>query len=199
MDKPNLVGERFGRLTVIAKTDSKHNRSRWVCLCDCGQTCISTGHALQSGRKKSCNCLRREVSQQKAKVLHISNTLPDGEASFNLLYAVYRWQAEKRNLTFELSKDDFKRLTKGNCFYCGKEPKQIHFGSSCKTPYTYNGVDRQDNQLGYLVSNSVSCCKTCNDMKRTRTVKEFLNACESVTIHMNFKKSAEMTDSSARG
>jgi hypothetical protein len=36
-------------------------------------------------------------------------------------------------------------------------------------------------------------------MKRTRTVKEFLNACESVTIHMNFKKSAEMTDSSARG
>jgi len=199
MDKPNLVGERFGRLTVVDSTDSKHNRSRWICQCDCGGRCIATGHSLKSGRKKSCNCLRRETSQNKAKLLHLGNTLPNGEASFNLLYATYRWQAEKRMLAFELSKDDFKKLTKGDCFYCGLEPKQIYFGSSCKTPYIYNGVDRQNNQIGYVLSNCVSCCKTCNDMKRTRTVEEFLKACESVVIHHNFKKSAEMTDSRVSG
>ena len=195
MEKTNLVGERFGRLAIIAPAESKHNRTRWVCQCDCGKQCIATGHSLRSGKKQSCNCLRRDVSRQKAAVMSANNTLADGEASFNLLYATYRWQANKRSLPFELSKESFKLLTSGECVYCGKDPAQIYSGASCKTAYTYNGIDRKNNQLGYTLENSVSCCGVCNDMKRTRTVEEFVHACTNVAIHYNLKKSAEMTDS----
>lgn len=124
-----------------------------------------------------------------------NNTLPSGEASFNLLYATYRWHAEKRQLPFELDKDDFKSLTSDLCFYCGKKPEQVFHGSSCKTAYTYNGIDRQNNQFGYTHKNSVSCCGVCNDMKRTRTVEEFISACASIANYHNHKKSAEMPDS----
>jgi hypothetical protein len=195
MEKTNLVGERFGRLTVIAPTESKHNRARWVCSCDCGKQCIATGKSLRSGKKQSCNCLRSDVSRQKAAILSANNTLPDGEASFNLLYATYRWHANKRRLLFELTKDDFRILTSGDCFYCGKSPAQVFAGASCKTAYMYNGVDRKINEVGYTLENSVSCCGVCNDMKRTRTVGDFLRACYAIVDHYNRKKSAEMTDS----
>jgi hypothetical protein len=193
MDKPNMVGKRFGRLVVLEETVSKHNRSRWVCRCDCGKSCISTGKTLREGKKSSCGCLRREVSQAKVAKLHVDNTLPVGEASCNQLYSVYRWQAEKRRFEFSLTKDDFRRLTKGNCFYCGIEPLQTHHQITCKTPYIYNGIDRQDNNVGYTVSNCVSCCGVCNDMKRTRTVEDFVKKCEAVAIHQNYKRLAEMS------
>jgi len=36
----NLIGERFGRLTVIEKTDKRKNGSIvWKCQCDCGNIC----------------------------------------------------------------------------------------------------------------------------------------------------------------
>jgi len=201
MDKPNLVGERFGPLTVIAPTTSKHNRTRWVCMCDCGnkESLIVTGKRLRQGFKKSCGCLQRESSQRKIVVLHLSNQLPDGDASCNALHATYGWNAKRAEREFTLTREQFKVLTSGNCHYCGAAPTQVMKGSSCRTPYLYNGVDRQDNTKGYTLENCVPCCGTCNDMKRARTVERFIAACIAVVNHQNFKKSAEMTDSSARG
>jgi len=181
MDKPNYVGERYGRLVVIASTESKHNRSRWICQCDCGNQCVATGASLRSGKKKSCNCLRRETSVERARINSINNRLPEGEASFNLLYATYRWHAEKRSQEFTLSKLEFRELTSTICFYCGIPPSQEFHGSSCTGVYRYNGVDRQDNSLGYILENCVPCCGPCNDMKRTRSVKDFLSQCKKIS------------------
>ena len=186
--KQEILGIIFGRLKVISQAPSRNKRTRWNCECSCTEPptlCVAEAHALKSGRKKSCGCLRKEAAQRRVKILGIWNTLPDGEASLNLLYATYRNQAGKRGLEFSLTREDFQRLTSGNCFYCGIEPKQVYKASSCKTPCIYNGVDRQDNKKGYILSNCVSCCGICNDMKRTRTVDQFLAACLAVTKFQN--------------
>src|SRR5271165_7359187 len=121
--KSNLVGQRFNRLVVIAATESyinetgKKKHSRWVCKCDCGNTCITTGTSLKTGKKQSCNCLRRETSRLRAKVNSERKTYIGDEGSFCKLYAVYKWQASKRNFTFELTKELFKEITSMNCFY----------------------------------------------------------------------------------
>lgn len=193
MEKPNLVGKRFGRLLVIASTVSEHNRSRWVCKCDCGSTCIKTGKYMRQGLTQSCGCIKREQNIEQVKKLCENNTLPDGEASSNLLYAVYRWQAKKRGYCFELSRKEFREITSRPCWYCGIEPKQIFKGSSCKTSYTYNGIDRQDNSQGYKVENAVACCKPCNLSKGKQTVTEFLKRCQSIA-KQNSKTLAEMTN-----
>lgn len=187
MDKPNLVGEIFGRLTVIASTTSKHNRSRWVCSCECGNQCIATGKTLREGKKKSCGCLQRESSQRKAQIMTENNSLPDGHASCNALHATYKWNAKNKGREFSLTREYFRELTSSDCFYCGRSPSQVISAASCKTPYVYNGVDRQDNKKGYTVENSVACCGTCNDMKRARSVEDFMNACKAVVDHKNFK------------
>ena len=57
----NLVGNKFGRLTVIKEGDRKSNGSvKWICSCECGKTRSVDSHALRSGHTQSCGCLNRE-------------------------------------------------------------------------------------------------------------------------------------------
>lgn len=55
----NLVGQRFGRLTVISPTKKRasNNGVIWHCLCDCGNYYDVPGSRLLCGQTKSCGCL----------------------------------------------------------------------------------------------------------------------------------------------
>lgn len=52
----DLTGQRFGRLTVIERSDSKNGRATWLCKCDCGNTKVISGVDLRRGTIKSCGC-----------------------------------------------------------------------------------------------------------------------------------------------
>jgi len=56
--KCNFIGQNFGKLTVLDKSEhkSKNRQTYWVCLCDCGKTLIVRGDSLTSGKTKSCGC-----------------------------------------------------------------------------------------------------------------------------------------------
>lgn len=61
----NLIGARFGRLTVRAfagfRGEKPSRASLWTCLCDCGAEVVATHGNLHSGHFKSCGCLQKEV------------------------------------------------------------------------------------------------------------------------------------------
>ena len=61
----DLQGHRFGRLLVLGPATK---RDCWRCLCACGVTNQVAGHALRRGGTKSCGCLRREASRDRASV-----------------------------------------------------------------------------------------------------------------------------------
>lgn len=54
----DLVGKRFGRLTVLAYAGKRAGMHRWKCRCDCGEETIVGQTLLQSGKTKSCGCLQ---------------------------------------------------------------------------------------------------------------------------------------------
>lgn len=56
----DLVGNKYGRLTVISRAESKTRRIKWNCICECGNTSIVSGENLMSGHTKSCGCLLSE-------------------------------------------------------------------------------------------------------------------------------------------
>ena len=62
----DLIGQKFGRLTVIDKAERRGNVIRWKCKCDCGNYTNVDSAALKSERTKSCGCLSRELSQNRA-------------------------------------------------------------------------------------------------------------------------------------
>lgn len=58
----NLMGERFGRLTVIEKMETRYKRQvEWKCKCDCGNEVVVASDSLRRGMTRSCGCLGAEV------------------------------------------------------------------------------------------------------------------------------------------
>lgn len=65
----DLRGSRYGRWIVIERAEnSKDNRSRWLCRCDCGNEKILKLCDLRNGRSRSCGCLRKEISASRMTI-----------------------------------------------------------------------------------------------------------------------------------
>jgi hypothetical protein len=57
----NLVGQQFGRLTVISEAGrTRYGNVMWNCLCECKNKTIAASGSLRDGHTKSCGCLRNE-------------------------------------------------------------------------------------------------------------------------------------------
>lgn len=64
--KHQLVGEHFGRLTVLHEgRKNAHYERYWFCRCECGEVKEIKQDNLLKGRTKSCGCLKKEKSQQQ--------------------------------------------------------------------------------------------------------------------------------------
>lgn len=59
----DLAGERFGKLTAVAKTDKY---SKWNCICECGNSATYSTFALISGNVKSCGCSQHPKNHELA-------------------------------------------------------------------------------------------------------------------------------------
>ena len=51
----DLIGHRFGKLTVISQVENKNGNSQWLCKCDCGVDARVVPE-LKDGTQ-SCGCL----------------------------------------------------------------------------------------------------------------------------------------------
>jgi len=158
----NLYGQRFGRLIAIKPLGmirSKDRHISWLCQCDCGKEHIALSTSLQQGKCKSCGCLKK---------------LKAGEAALNSIFSNYKRNARIRKIEFNLSKTEFRILTKKDCYYCGASPSQERKTPNYNGSYIYNGIDRVDNTQGYIKDNCVPCCIKCNRAKDRMTQEDFL-------------------------
>jgi recombination endonuclease VII len=58
----NLLGQKFGRLTVESFTEIRKGFAMWLCKCDCGSIVEVRTSSLTSLNTRSCGCLQREYS-----------------------------------------------------------------------------------------------------------------------------------------
>jgi len=176
----DLTGKRFGRLVVIEEYGrNKHRSILWRLICDCGKITIVASNSLRSGHTCSCGCLNEENLKKGI-------TKKDfGVASFNAVYGEYKRSAKKRGYSFDLNEVQFKELIFAKCFYCDSEPHNITNISTRYGTIIYNGIDRVDNERGYIIDNVVTCCGTCNMMKRTYTKQEFVDHIEKIYNHLH--------------
>jgi hypothetical protein len=173
----NMSGFKTGRLYVtdvfeIRKDVNLKSRVFWKCNCECGTSCFILGRNLRLGYTKSCGCLQKDGNYARCK----SRILPFGIGARNIVLKTYKDNARLRNLNWNLSVDDFGKLTSQNCAYCNAEPSTIQKSRSKDAlDFIYNGIDRADNSRGYEIDNVVTCCKICNRAKDVLTKQEFLD------------------------
>lgn len=124
---------------------------------------VCSGTVIYQARKAG---IYRTIQDQGRK-----SRKPAGEAAFSVVYKRYKGTAKYRQREFKLSKIEFREITQRKCYYCRAEPNNKQTLASGS--FVYNGVDRVDSSLGYILANVVSCCKECNTAKSDRDVVEY--------------------------
>ena len=62
----DLAGQKFGRMTVIERAGtSRHKKTTWRCICDCGNETVIDRCQLKSGNTKSCGCFKVDTNKQR--------------------------------------------------------------------------------------------------------------------------------------
>ena len=89
--------------------------------------------------------------------------------------SIYKYSANKRKIKWFLSDKEFKSFLGKNCYLCGHSLDTI-------------GIDRINNQKGYIMSNCRPCCQKCNNMKYKFSMKEFLAQCRKIINYHNEKQ-----------
>lgn len=175
----DLTLRKFGRLTILGPSENKHSRGKlWRCLCDCGNKKEVPRSSLTTNNVRSCGCLIREKPSSRKSY---------GEAAKNRLINSYKSNAKKKNLLFSLKKEEIESLFKSNCYYCASPPLKKAEYKGCYGYYIFNGIDRVDNNKGYIIDNCVSCCSLCNYKKSNKTQEMFYNQISKI-YEFKFKK-----------
>ena len=63
----DLTGYKYGRLTVISRSDNIGRRVAWNCKCDCGNEVVVQSVCLRSGGTRSCGCIKKEICALTSK------------------------------------------------------------------------------------------------------------------------------------
>ena len=159
----DLTGKVYGKWTVISyshNSGTKKKQPFWNCICECGLNKIVGSNSLRNG-STSCGSCGSKAGPKTSHSIQVEENL-----IFKNVRARYKCDATRRGLCFELTFEQFISYTKANCFYCETPPVSFQNGKRGHK-ISYNGIDRVDNDLGYKISNCVTCCKLCNSRKKS--------------------------------
>ena len=121
LTKMNLIGQKFGYLTVVKIDSSKiGNGTYWICKCDCGNTVSVLGSSLKNGNTKSCGCLQKEQTS-KQNLIDLTNQ------KFGYLTVLKRDISKKKDYVYWICRCDCgntvsiqgKHLKEGSAISCG--------------------------------------------------------------------------------
>lgn len=170
-----IIGAKYNRLTVIKTTGrDKDGKIQVKCICDCGNEIITTFRNLPKQHTKSCGCFKLDKIQDRAK-LHWENIDP-----WQHEYSNFLSRTKSRKLTSNITLIEFTALCQNNCIYCLDPPN-----TKTEANILRNGIDRIDNDIGYILNNCVTCCSNCNRMKEKRTKDDFLNRIKKIYQQLN--------------
>lgn len=185
--RENLIGQTFGKLTVIKesseqKTGDKWYSSIWDCECSCGRVVRRSSRILKNGDTVSCGC-----SKSKPKFKDREEFLWRKAYEVNILIANKRRSTEPS----DISPERFKEIATQPCSYCGKPYDKVWKDVSKKngrkisdTEIKFIGLDRIDSKIPYMNFNVVPCCDRCNTAKMDLSLFDWLNFIKRAHSHL---------------
>lgn len=150
----DLIGQRFGRLTVIARLAERQNRKvMWRCRCQCGNETTAQGARLRSGITASCGCLK--IDQLRAR------NISHGESQRGSVTTEYRCWSHLKERCLNMRSKDFRHYGGRGIKICDRWPlgDEQRSGYECfladmgRKPTAGHSIDRVDVNGNYEPSN----------------------------------------------
>jgi hypothetical protein len=172
----------------LLRDDEKENNVQY---CDISRGCFN----VLTDDIKCTECRDREKQKAAAEMAMLRKAhkiiLPERsekdelfekqEATASEIKEVWRnlhRNAMLRKILFTLTQEEFEKLVIQSCYYCGFYSK-----------HKFIGIDRIDNNKGYISSNCLSACKMCNMIKHVDHPNAFLDKVSLICSYRQSHKS----------
>lgn len=154
----------------------------FICT-ECNSEMILRVDKVRHRNLKRCSecCKAKGIKKIKKKRVFTIDTL------HNRVFYKIKDGAMRRGISFNLTSDFLIKTVVLNCNYCGKKPNQQK--SNRKYKLLHHGLDRIDSGIGYIESNVVSCCKTCNLGKNSLSLSQWEDHIKGLVLFVNKKNS----------
>lgn len=156
------------------KANDKKRQDSNLCL-DCGRTLTEEIQAKGKHDKllrRCVPCYTKLQAQESKRPERERNYKAEAFTNKHVIWNHYVKGAKKRGIHFALSKKHFQELIVKPCFYCNHQKAG-----------EVNGIDRIDNQKGYIEDNVVPCCETCNVLKGSQHPQEFIDKMQAIHLY----------------
>ena len=158
--KVDLIGQCFGRLTVIAAAEGRRTssgvESMWLCRCECGAEVIKRSRMLLRGRLLSCGCLKS----------------PHGHNRRNQRTRTYGVWVNMRTRCENEKCDDYQSYGGRGITVCERWQRFKNFLADMGECPPDKSIERRDNEGDYEPSNCYWACavEQANNKRRTAYV-----------------------------
>ena len=153
----NLIGMTFHRLSVIGR-----DKNQWLCKCECGTTAVARTDRLLSGRRKSCECLRKQI-MQTCNISHGGSKTRE--------YAA--WRAMIGRCNYKKHAEYWRYGGRGIAVCDRWKSFKCFIEDMGNRPSPKHSLDRIDNNLGYSPENCrwATPVEQLNNIRRNRRVE----------------------------
>lgn len=129
----NIIGKKYGKLTVMSFVKVLNGDSRWLCKCDCGNMKELYGYNIKNGSTISCGCVSKKV---------VAETLRDmsllGKTIGYLSVIEFAGKDSGNNLKWKVK-----------CINCNKEKFVIAPNLKKKRPIQCSCIPRKYSKINY--------------------------------------------------
>lgn len=181
----DLVGKKFGLLTVVKYAGKPGTKHRWECKCKCGNSTTVQENHLKTNNTKSCGCLHKRSGNQSPFFRGY------GEIPLDVYSTIQRnakggGKFKRKEKEFSISIKYLWKLFLSQDRKCALTGLPISFDGTRKenkkkeTSKITASLDRIDSSKGYVKGNVQWVHKDVNIMKNSFDTTTFLKYCSLV-------------------
>jgi hypothetical protein len=162
-NKENILGQVFGKWTVICEAIPENGHTRWICQCECGLKNWVYTNALKKGTSKGClKCSKGSTKHNMSHTKTYSTWVQMIERCHNQEHPFYKWYGERGIYVCKEWIKSFSNFLKD----MGEKPEGLT-------------LDRIDNESGYHKDN-------CRWTTRKEQQRNRRNSIKIGEIHENW-------------
>jgi len=182
----SIIGQKFGRWNIIEYIGDINGRNCMLkCFCDCGTTQLVRYHDIIKNKTTGCNKCSTETRSKncgkyKREKGHKSYSFKGYKELTGHQWSVYKANAKKRNIDFDISIEYAYSILEKQKFKCNLSGLDIKLASHDIKTWTAT-LDRIDSNKGYIKGNVQWLHKDINTMKWNFTQQQFINYCKIIT------------------
>lgn len=185
--KIDITSHKIGKWTVLnlELNNHKYSRTKWKCLCECGNVSLVSYGSLVNGNSNGCMSCRSRVKTGTSRGENKKWTGIHEMGGSYLSFA--RNGAKQRNLLFNITIDDMWNKFIAQDRRCSLSGILLVLNKSRNDISGTASLDRIDSSKGYAIDNIQWVHKDINRMKMNLSEDYFIQMCGLVYLNRGVK------------